>query len=230
VSPAGDEGCGAPDPASAVFGDRLSLAEAYRARLAADGIIRGLIGPREADRLWDRHLLNCAVLTDLVPVGARVVDVGSGAGLPGLPMAIRRADLQVDLIEPMQRRTDFLAEVVSLLGLTDSVRVIRGRADDPAVLREAGNSAWVVARALAPLDRLARWCLPLLGPGGRLLALKGAGVAAEIDAHREELRRLGAEGIGVRQIGGEWLAEPVTVVEIGRVSARSAVRQRRAKE
>lgn len=218
MSPAESVDAGAV--AAAVFADRLPLAEHYRDLLATDGVLRGLIGPREAGRLWERHLLNCAVLTDLVPDGARVVDVGSGAGLPGLPMAIRRPDLRVDLVEPMKRRADFLAEAVVALALPEAVRVIRGRADDAAVLREAGNSDWVVARAVAPLDRLVRWCLPLLVPGGRLLALKGARAAEEIAEHRQTVQRLGAGGIHVAHAGATWLAEPATVVVVERAAAR----------
>jgi 16S rRNA (guanine527-N7)-methyltransferase len=186
-------------------------------------VLRGLIGPREVDRLWERHLLNSAILTDLVPAGARVVDVGSGAGLPGLPMAIRRADLRVDLVEPMLRRTDFLAEVVDELGLRDSVRVVRGRAESAEVAGVVGNSDWVVARAVAPLDRLVRWCLPLLSAKGRLLALKGAGAAAEVERDAAALRRGGARVEAVEELGGEVLGERTWVVVVtraGRAKAR----------
>jgi 16S rRNA (guanine527-N7)-methyltransferase len=135
-------------------------------------------------------------------------------------MAIRRPDLRVDLVEPMKRRADFLAEAVVALALPEAVRVIRGRADDAAVLREAGNSDWVVARAVAPLDRLVRWCLPLLVPGGRLLALKGARAAEEIAEHRQTVQRLGAGGIHVAHAGATWLAEPAAVVVVERAAAR----------
>jgi 16S rRNA (guanine527-N7)-methyltransferase len=205
-----------PPAARAVFGDRLDLAEHYAARLADEGTVRGLIGPREVGRIWERHVLNSAVLTDLVPVGARVVDVGSGAGLPGVPMAIRRPDLAVDLVEPMQRRVDFLTETVDVLGLTGSVRVIRGRAEDAAVLDVAGKSDWVVARAVAPLDRLVRWCLPLLAPGGRLLALKGRTAAEEVSRNRQAMRQCGAGEIDVERIGEAWLGTPTWVVVVQR--------------
>jgi len=212
-----------PSPAAvAVFGDRLPLAERYAARLADDGVLRGLIGPREVDRLWERHLLNSAILTDLVPVGARVVDVGSGAGLPGLPMAIRRADLRVDLVEPMLRRTQFLAEVVAELELAASVRVVRGRADEAGVGHAVGNSDWVVARAVAPLDRLVRWCLPLLSPVGRLLALKGAGGASEADRHAGALRSCGARVQAVTELGAGVLSERTWVVVVTRTGRAKA--------
>jgi 16S rRNA (guanine527-N7)-methyltransferase len=211
--------------AERLFGDRLPLAERYRDRLAADGVVRGLIGPREVDRLWDRHLLNSAILTDRIPTGVRVVDVGSGAGLPGLPMAIRRPDLRLDLVEPMQRRTDFLSEVVAELGLTGSVRVIRGRAEDAEVVRAAGNCDWVVARAVAPLDRLVRWCLPLLSARGRLLALKGAAAADEADRHARALRACGARVAAIEQVGGELLEERTWVVVVTR-AGRAEARER----
>jgi 16S rRNA (guanine527-N7)-methyltransferase len=205
-----------PVVARAVFGQRLDLAERYAARLAGDGTIRGLIGPREVGRLWDRHLLNSAVLCDLVPFGARVVDVGAGAGLPGLPMAIRRADLRIDLVEPMQRRVEFLLEVVADLGLGEAVRVVRGRAEDRAVVEQVGNADWVVARAVAPLDRLVRWCLPLLSPSGTLLALKGAKAADEVAEHRTAMRRLGVRSIAVRELGDAVLEARTRVVVVSR--------------
>jgi 16S rRNA (guanine527-N7)-methyltransferase len=216
-----EAGPAAPPAALAVFADRLDLAQRYAARLASEGTVRGLIGPREVDRLWERHLLNSAVLTDLVPVGARVVDVGSGAGLPGVPMAIRRPDLAVDLVEPMQRRVDFLTETVDGLGLAGAIRVIRGRADDAAVVNVAGNSDWVVARAVAPLDRLVRWCLPLLAPGGRLLALKGRTAVDEVAEHRAAMRRCGAGEIDVERIGAAWLGTPTWVVVVRSSPART---------
>jgi 16S rRNA (guanine527-N7)-methyltransferase len=213
---------GIPAAAAALFGARLPLAERYRDRLAGDGVVRGLLGPRETDRLWERHLLNSAILTDVVPDGARVVDVGSGAGLPGVPMAIRRPDLQVDLVEPMLRRTEFLSEVVDELGLAASVRVVRGRADDAAVRQAVGNSDWVVARAVAPLDRLVRWCLPLLAARGRLLALKGAGAADEADRSAAALRSAGARVEAVEQLGADVLGERTWVVVVAPAGRRNA--------
>lgn len=177
--------------AAEVFGAQLGLAQRYAELLTGPGIERGLVGPREPGRIWERHLLNCAALSPLLPPDARVVDVGSGAGLPGLVLAVRRPDLRVDLVESLRRRTDFLTEVVEGLGLGDRVRVIRGRVEDPEVVARVGQAQWVTARALAPLDRLASWCLPLLAPGGRLLAMKGARAESEVREHAVALRRVG---------------------------------------
>jgi len=172
--------------------------------------------------LWDRHLVNCALLTEAFPDRARVVDVGSGAGLPGLVVAIRRPDLRVDLVDSLQRRTDFLREVVDELGLADQVRVVRGRAEDPAVVAEVGNSSWVTARAVAPLDRLVRWCLPLLRPAGTLVAMKGAGAESEIEEHAAAVRRMGGSLPRMQVYGaGEW-PEPTTVVFVVRESRTPA--------
>jgi len=214
----------APPAAAAVFGQRLDLAAAYVDLLATVGVERGLLGPREAPRLWDRHVLNCAVVSDLLPEHTRVVDVGSGAGLPGLALAIRRPDLRVDLVESLQRRTSFLTEAVDALGLGDSVRVVRGRAEDATVQALVGDAPWVTARAVAPLDRLVRWCLPLLADGGTLLAIKGAQAESEISAHRSVIRRLGGDPPIVRDVGTALLPEPTMVVVV-RKSAASARRE-----
>jgi 16S rRNA (guanine527-N7)-methyltransferase len=191
VPPAADSGLAVPPEAAAVFGAQLPLATRYAEFLVGPGIERGLLGPREAARIWDRHLLNCAALTEPLPAGARVVDVGSGAGLPGVAMAIRRSDLRVDLIESLRRRTDFLAEALDVLGLTDRVRIIHGRAEDPDVVASAGQADWVTARAVAPMDRLVTWCLPLLRPGGHLLAVKGDRSRRELAEHAAAIRRAG---------------------------------------
>ena len=204
--------------ARAVFGDRLAVAERFVELLAGEGAAWGLIGPREVDRLWDRHLINCAVLTELLPPQARIVDVGSGAGLPGLALVCRRGDLMVDLVESMQRRTEFLERCVLALELTASVRIVRGRAEDPAVLAQVGDADWVTARAVAPLDRLAGWCLPLLKVGGAVLALKGARAAEEVATHSAAIRRLGATIEGVVQCGVGLVNEPAVVVVIRKVS------------
>ncbi len=203
----------------AVFGDRLDLAVAYADLLATDGVLRGLIGPRETPRIWERHLLNCAVVAELVPEGARVVDVGSGAGLPGIVLAVARPDLTVVLVEPLARRTTFLTEVVIALGLAPAVTVVRGRAEevaDPA-LGGVAPADIVTARAVAPLDRLAGWCLPLVAVGGRLLALKGASAADEVAEHRDAVDRLGGDVPTVRRCGVGVVDPPATVVEVVRL-------------
>ena len=148
-----------PEGAQAVFGESLADAVRYAELLADAGVTRGLIGPREVPRLWGRHLLNCAVLSEVVPKGVTVCDVGSGAGLPGIPLALVRPDLKITLLEPLLRRTNFLQEVVELLGL-NHVTVVRGRAEE--VLGTLQPVHVVTARAVAPLDRLAGWGVPLL--------------------------------------------------------------------
>ncbi|WP_233512300.1 16S rRNA (guanine(527)-N(7))-methyltransferase RsmG [Micromonospora deserti] len=202
-----------------LFGDRLDLAAAYAELLATDGVVRGLIGPREAPRIWDRHLLNCAAVAERVPEGATVLDVGSGAGLPGLVLAIARPDLTVTLIEPLARRTSFLIEAVQQLGLTRTVRVFRGRAEEAAT-GAAGTAPLrgdvVTARAVAPLDRLSVWCLPLAVPGGRLIALKGASAAEEVAEHAATVARLGGSEPAVHRCGVGVVDPPATVVEIVR--------------
>ena len=197
----------APPAAATVFGARLDAVGEYARLLATDGVTRGLLGPREVPRLWERHLLNCAVVADLLGPGATVTDVGSGAGLPGIPLALARPDLDIELLEPLQRRAIFLEEVVAALGL-DRVRVVRGRAED--AVGAAGVDV-VTARAVAPLSRLAGWCLPLLRPGGSLIALKGAQAMAELDAAADDLRRLGAVDWGV-ELCGHGLVDPPTIV------------------
>lgn len=182
------------DLAREVFDD-FERIQRYVDILADRGISWGLIGPREADRLWDRHVLNSVAMADLVADGASVIDVGSGAGLPGIPLAIRRPDLAVTLLEPLLRRANFLTEAVAELDLDDRVRVVRARAED-----HDGAYDVVTARAVAPLPRLLTWCLPLLGASGELLALKGSSATSEIDQSRQVLtkRRLQADVISVR--------------------------------
>ena len=202
------------EAAAGLFGDRLSLAVRYAELLMTDGEVRGLIGPREAPRIWDRHLLNCAVIGELIPQAARVVDVGSGAGLPGMVLAIARPDLSVTLIEPLARRTAFLTEAVAELGLA-AVTVVRSRAEEPPA-RDLDPADVVVARAVAPLDRLMTWCLPLAAEGGRVLALKGESASDEIAEHASAVAALGGGPAAVHRCG-EGIIEPaVTVVEVTR--------------
>lgn len=167
-----------------VFGDQFEAISQYVDILANRGIEWGLLGPREADRLWDRHVLNSVALADLVPHGVTVADVGSGAGLPGLPLSILRPDLQVDLVEPLLRRSDFLERAVDELGLGERVAVLRTRAED-----HDGRYDVVTSRALAPLPRLIRWCRPLMARGGAIVALKGASASDEVAKMRGELNR-----------------------------------------
>jgi 16S rRNA (guanine527-N7)-methyltransferase len=191
-----------------VFLSRLPLAEQYADLLATEGVVRGLIGPREVPRLWDRHILNSAVVLPRVPEGAIVADVGTGAGLPGLVWAIARPDLKVTLIEPLLRRTTFLDEAVVTLGL-DNVTVLRARAEDVKDTYDV-----VTARAVAPLDKLGRWCLPLVRNGGVLLALKGRTAEQEVKVATATLRRLGATTIVVSTYGDD--DNPTTVVEVAK--------------
>lgn len=202
-----------PPYATELFGDGLAEAERFAELLSTEGAVRGLIGPREVPRIWQRHLVNSAVVADLLPPDpVRVVDVGSGAGLPGIPLAIRLGDLRVDLVEPALRRTSFLTEVVAELGLHDRVRVLRGRAEDPVIRTVAGGADWVVARAVAPLDRLARWCVPLLSAGGTLLALKGVSAEDEVAEHRTSIERAGATVLSVESVGDERIGRARVVV------------------
>ncbi|MDQ2583065.1 16S rRNA (guanine(527)-N(7))-methyltransferase RsmG [Saccharothrix yanglingensis] len=216
------------DRARLVFGEHYDKALAFTALLTEHGVERGLIGPREVDRLWERHVLNSAVVAELLPEGSRVVDVGSGAGLPGLPLAIVRPDLDLTLLEPMARRVAWLTECVDALGL--DVTVLRGRAEEKPVVDALSDSDVVTARAVAPLDRLARWCLPLLRPGGLLVALKGESAAEEVERDAEAVRRAGGVRPRVTSCGGDVLELPTTVVLVERdeqASRRDGARRRR---
>lgn len=205
-----------PRQAEELFGAALPLVARYAAFLASAGVERGLLGPREVGRLWDRHLLNCGVVTELIPTGAKVVDVGSGAGLPGIVLAILRPDTSVTLIEPLLRRSVFLRECLEQLEL-DNVTVVRGRAEETAGQYRADI---VTARAVAPLQRLASWALPLLRPGGQLLALKGAQAETELEAARADLLRQRASSAEVIRVGGGRVDPATTVV---RITAESGV-------
>jgi 16S rRNA (guanine527-N7)-methyltransferase len=214
----------APPPAAAdVFGEGLGQAERYAQILAVAGVERGLIGPREAERLWDRHLLNSAALAELLESGDQIADIGSGAGLPGIPLALARPDVRVTLIEPLLRRSDFLREVVDDLGV--DITVVRGRAEEQGVRQQVGEIDAVVSRAVASLDKLTRWSMPLLRPGGRMLALKGQRAEAEVDEHRLAMEMLGAVDARVVTCGAGYLDPPVTVVTAQRGEPRSANRR-----
>jgi 16S rRNA (guanine527-N7)-methyltransferase len=211
-----------PGVAASVFGAALPAAERYVALLATDGVTRGLIGPREVGRLWQRHVLNSAAVAEAVPEGARVVDVGSGAGLPGIPLGLARADLAVTLVEPMARRVEFLTEVVGELGpLAGGARwtVVRGRAEERSVLAAVGPVDVVTARAVAPLPRLAAWCRGLLRPGARLVALVGATAAAGLPSVLPELRAAGMTEVELRAVGA-GLGEAATTVVVMTRGAR----------
>jgi 16S rRNA (guanine527-N7)-methyltransferase len=212
-----------PDPpgeAAELFGDGLGAAVRYAEILAGAGVERGLIGPREASRLWERHLLNSVALAELLEPGARIADIGSGAGLPGIPLALARPDLRVTLIEPLLRRTDFLREVVADLGV--DMTVVRGRAEEQIVRRQVGEMDAVVSRAVASLDKLTRWSMPLLRPGGRMLALKGQRAGDEVDEHRRGMESLGAVDVRVVTCGEGYLNPPATVVSARRGETKPA--------
>lgn len=200
-----------PEAAEEIFGERLPDAVRYAELLAHAATERGLIGPREVPRLWERHLLNCAVLAELVPEGVTVCDVGSGAGLPGIPLALVRPDLQVSLLEPLLRRTNFLREAVELLGL-ERVTVVRGRAEE--MLGEVEPVHVVTARAVAPLDRLAGWGVPLLRPYGQMLAIKGDAAEEELKRARAALAKLGVVRSSVERAGVGLIDPPARVVRV----------------
>ena len=189
---------------------RLRLAEQYAGLLATDGVVRGLIGPREAPRLWDRHLVNCALLGELIGEGSTVCDIGSGAGLPGLVLAIARPDLTVTLVEPLLRRTSFLEEVASALAL-ENVEVVRGRADS---LHGVRTFDVVTSRAVAPLERLLGWSMPLVAPTGALVAMKGSSVDDEIEAAGAELSRWGCAAPEVTLLGEDWPVSPTIALRV----------------
>jgi len=195
------------------FGERGDLADRYHAWLAEHATVRGLIGPRELPRLWDRHILNCAALADVIPDGATVADIGSGAGLPGIPLAIARPDVQVILIEPLLRRTSFLDEVVADLQL-DNVTVIRGRAEEKVVRKAAGLVDVVTSRAVAPLGKLAGWSLPLVRPGGQMIAMKGCSAAEEIERDAKLIKKAKGRHPVIVEVGKDLLETPTYVVQI----------------
>jgi 16S rRNA (guanine527-N7)-methyltransferase len=193
-----------------VFGPALDLAERYAALLAGPAVEQGLIGPRETARLWDRHLMNCAAVAELVPPACSVIDLGSGAGLPGVVIAMLRPDAKVVLLEPMARRVAFLEECVRELGLANT-SVCRGRAEEMSGRLAADV---VTARAVAPMDRLAGLALGLARPGGLVLAMKGAGAAEELARAAPVLRRLRARDVAVVHPGSGKVSPPPTVIRL----------------
>jgi len=203
-----------PEAARAVFGDALDDAVRYVTRLAHDGVTKGLIGPREVPRLWERHVLNSAAVAEAVPAGARVVDVGSGAGLPGIPLGLARPDLSLSLVEPMARRVEFLEEAVAELGRP--WRVVRGRAEDRSVVSAVGPVDVVTARAVAALPRLVAWCRSLLRPNVQLVALVGARTVAELPGMLPELEAAGMRDVHPRAVGASLGAAATTVVVMTR--------------
>lgn len=214
VFPSGSDGSGdetaevVPNTVlEAVFGNQAELAVRYHDLLATQGVEWGLLGPRETGRLWSRHILNCAAVRSIVPADANIVDVGSGAGLPGIPLALARPDLHVTLLDSLLRRVRFLELAVGELGLADQVTVVRARAEQYIERYDV-----VVARAVAPLWRLVEWCGPL---GQRLVALKGESAEAEVAEAAPMLEQRGLTARIVRlddSFGG--LAIAVEVVQV----------------
>ena len=200
-----------PPDAGVVFGTNLDRAKRYAELLCDAGVTRGLIGPREPARIWTRHLLNAAALATWVPAQAAVLDLGSGAGLPGIPLLLARPDLTMTLLEPMARRARFCEEARDALGL--ELSVLRARAEQAP----SASADVVVVRAVAALDRLVALSFPLLRPGGRLLALKGNRAAEEVQAAHRALRRVGAEEPQVHAVGeGEDRTYVVAVTAPGK--------------
>lgn len=209
-----------PTQAAAILGDSIERGRKYVQLLADDGVERGIIGPREAARLWTRHVLNCAVVAELIPDASRVVDIGSGAGLPGIALALAHSSARIDLVESLLRRCTFLSEVVESLSLADRCRVVRSRAEEAT--GAVGGSDIVTARAVAPLHKLGRWAAPLLRDGGTLLAMKGASAADEVARDGAALRRCGLTSIEILTVGDGVLDPPTTVVRATRAANAGA--------
>lgn len=190
--------------------ERLPLAVRYADWLADAGVVRGLLGPREVPRLWDRHILNCAVLAAVIPADSAVADIGSGAGLPGLVLAIARPDLRMTLVEPLLRRTTFLSEVVADLGLTN-VEVVRGRAD---ALHASRVFDVVTSRAVAPLTRLLEWSMPLVAPYGALVAMKGSSIGDEVAEAAPVLAALGCAPPEISELGAGVVSSTTVCVRV----------------
>jgi 16S rRNA (guanine527-N7)-methyltransferase len=188
----------------------------YHQWLCIAGVERGLVGPREIDRMWERHINNSAVLEELVPHDVSVIDVGSGAGLPGIPLAIVRPDLKITLLEPLARRVDYLNEVIEDLGLSDRVEVVRGRAEDPITKNLSADV--VTGRAVASLGKLITWCWPLVQAGGQILMIKGQSAAEEIEESSSVLRRKKL-AVTLLQAGAGVVEPQTTVVRIVKITS-----------
>jgi 16S rRNA (guanine527-N7)-methyltransferase len=212
-----DDAAQSVDITRELYGAGFPSLNRYVDILSTTAVEWGLLGPREADRLWDRHILNSAALSELIPSNSSVADVGSGAGLPGIPVALLRPDLEVTLVEPLLRRSTFLTQTVEALGIEDRVQVVRSRAEDHSQRYDV-----VVSRAVAPLDRLIGWCNRLRAADGVILALKGSSAADEVGAARHELKsaRLTAEVFSVKVHPD---AEPATVVRLRSLGAGTAL-------
>ena len=195
-----------PAAAAKIFGAGIDKARGYAAALVRDGDELGLLGPREMPKLWTRHILNSAVVAELVPAGASVADVGSGAGLPGIPMAIAQPQASFVLIEPMERRSNWLSQQVAELGL-DNVRVLRARAEEVGEVFDI-----VTARAVSALPKLLRMTVPLTRHGGEIIALKGSKSAEEIEESRGLMKKLKIAGFEIVLTGAQQLEEPTRVV------------------
>jgi 16S rRNA (guanine527-N7)-methyltransferase len=197
-----------PAVAEQIFGAGIKQARAYALALVEDADLLGLLGPREMPKLWTRHILNSAVVGELFEAGELVADVGSGAGLPGIPLAIARPDVRFVLIEPMERRANWLVEQVEALGLKN-VQVERARAEE----MPKGSFDSVTARAVSALPKLLRLTVPLLKPGGRLVALKGSRAQDEIEESKPLQKKLKIKDFRIIHTGTGLLAEPTLVVQ-----------------
>lgn len=195
-----------PAAAAQIFGPNIDKARAYTAALVADGETLGLLGPREYPRIWTRHVLNSAVVAELVPAGVTVADVGSGAGLPGIPMALVQPEAHFTLIEPMERRSDWLKEQVEKLGLTN-VSVLRARAEEVGEVFDV-----VTARAVKALPQLLQMCVPMTRHGGQIIALKGEKAQLEIDDSKRLMKKLDISSFDIVFTGEQFLDEPTRVV------------------
>lgn len=198
-----------PPEAAELFGDAWAQVQDFAAMLTAEGELRGLIGPRELPRLWSRHVLNSSAVAGFIPAGVRFADVGSGAGFPGIVTALMRPDLDVHLIEPMDRRTTWLSDVVRELAIAN-VTVVRARAEE---LHGAARFDVVGARAVAALRKLVPWVAPLVTPMGSVIALKGERASAEVEDARKVMRKYGLVDVRVHEVTVAGTEEPTRIVE-----------------